>query len=67
MAFLARPVVARPARRFSAAAAAAAVTVNGREYALPTAPTVVICLDGSEPAYMHEGAWAGLALGGRPP
>jgi len=31
------------------------VTVNGREYAWPEAPLVVICCDGSEPDYM-EGA-----------
>jgi len=30
------------------------VTVNGREYRWPQAPTVVICCDGSEPAYIEE-------------
>ena len=30
------------------------VTVNGREYRWPAAPTVVICCDGSEPAYIEE-------------
>jgi len=30
------------------------VTVNGREYRWPRAPTVVICCDGSEPAYIDE-------------
>ena len=30
----------------------APVTCNGRTYAWPAAPTVVICLDGSEPGYI---------------
>jgi phosphonoacetate hydrolase len=30
------------------------VSVNGRDYRWPQAPTVVICCDGSEPAYMDE-------------
>ncbi len=34
--------------------ARAAVRVNGREYRWPQVPTVVICCDGSEPAYMDE-------------
>ena len=38
-----------------------AVTVNGREYRFPTAPVVVICLDGSEPAYIEEAIEAGRA------
>jgi len=38
-----------------------AITVNGREYRFPTAPVVVICLDGSEPAYMEEAIKAGVA------
>ena len=29
------------------------VSVNGRDYAWPTRPLVVICCDGSEPAYME--------------
>ncbi len=36
------------------------VTVNGRDYQWPTAPTVVICCDGSEPAYMEEAVRKGL-------
>ncbi len=36
------------------------VTVNGRDYHWPTAPTVVICCDGSEPAYMEEAVRKGL-------
>jgi phosphonoacetate hydrolase len=30
------------------------VAVNGREYRWPRAPTVVVCCDGSEPAYIDE-------------
>jgi phosphonoacetate hydrolase len=30
------------------------VAVNGREYRWPQAPTVVICCDGCEPAYIDE-------------
>src|SRR2546430_17010035 len=29
-------------------------TVNGRRYALPKAPTVVICVDGCEPDYIAQ-------------
>ncbi len=36
------------------------VTVNGRDYNWPTAPLVVICCDGSEPAYMETAMAAGL-------
>lgn len=35
------------------------VTVNGRRYAWPQAPLVVVCVDGSEPAYMDEAVAAG--------
>src|SRR5262249_1136849 len=38
---------------------ALAVTVNGRAYALPVRPTVVICLDGFDPAYLEHGFAAG--------
>lgn len=38
-----------------------ALAVNGREYRFPTAPVVVICLDGSEPAYIEEAIKAGRA------
>ena len=34
-------------------------TVNGRTYAAPDAPVVVICIDGSEPAYHVEAMSAG--------
>ena len=37
-----------------------AVTVNGRTYAWPQAPLVVICCDGSEPAYMEVARSHGL-------
>ena len=31
-----------------------AITVNGRSYAWPKAPTVIVCIDGSEPAYIED-------------
>ncbi|MCC7426792.1 MAG: phosphonoacetate hydrolase [Alphaproteobacteria bacterium] len=37
-----------------------AVSVNGRRYAWPARPTVVVCLDGSEPAYTEAAIAAGL-------
>ena len=36
------------------------VSVNGRDYHWPEAPTVVICCDGSEPAYMELAIKKGL-------
>jgi phosphonoacetate hydrolase len=36
------------------------VTVNGRDYAWPKAPLVVICCDGSEPDYMEVAMARGL-------
>ncbi len=36
------------------------VSVNGREYAWPNEPLVVICCDGSEPAYMDVAREQGL-------
>ncbi len=36
-----------------------AVTVNQRRYAFPTAPVVVVCIDGSEPDYMEQAVAAG--------
>jgi phosphonoacetate hydrolase len=39
----------------------AKVSCNGRAYALPKAPTVVICLDGSEPGYIEKTIAAGRA------
>ncbi|MGH6946698.1 MAG: phosphonoacetate hydrolase [Kiloniellales bacterium] len=36
------------------------VTVNGRRYAWPKQPLVVICCDGSEPAYADQAIAAGL-------
>ncbi len=38
----------------------APVSVNGRDYAWPQAPLVVICCDGSEPAYMETAMAEGL-------
>ncbi len=35
------------------------VIVNGRQYALPKAPTVVICVDGCEPDYIAQAVAAG--------
>src|SRR3954465_1730438 len=37
------------------------VSVNGRDYRFPTTPTVVVCLDGSEPGYIERAIDAGLA------
>jgi phosphonoacetate hydrolase len=37
------------------------ITVNGRSYSQPPAPTVVICIDGSEPGYIEQAVEAGLA------
>ena len=36
------------------------VSVNGRDYAWPAAPLVVICCDGSEPDYMEQAMVDGL-------
>ncbi|UYN97103.1 MAG: phosphonoacetate hydrolase [Enhydrobacter sp.] len=35
------------------------VTVNGRVYRLPSRPTVVVCIDGSEPGYIERAIQAG--------
>ncbi len=37
------------------------VVVNGRTYNKPSAPTVVICIDGSEPGYIEKAIEAGVA------
>ncbi len=37
------------------------VTVNGRRYRLPQRPTVVVCVDGSEPGYIERAVEAGRA------
>lgn len=37
----------------------ATIEVNGRRYRWPQAPTVVVCIDGSEPAYIEEAVAAG--------
>jgi phosphonoacetate hydrolase len=36
-----------------------AVTVNGRSYAWPTQPAVVVCFDGCDPAYIEAASAAG--------
>ncbi|HTT13762.1 MAG TPA: phosphonoacetate hydrolase [Burkholderiaceae bacterium] len=36
------------------------VTVNGRDYALPKAPTVVVCVDGCEPDYIAQAVSQGV-------
>lgn len=33
--------------------------VNGRDYPMPTEPVVVVCIDGSEPAYHEQAIAAG--------
>ena len=37
------------------------VSTNGRTYRWMDRPVVVVCIDGSEPAYMHEAMRAGVA------
>ena len=37
------------------------IEVNGRRYKLPKRPTVVVCIDGSEPGYIEETVKAGRA------
>ena len=37
------------------------IAVNGRDYKAPERPTVVICLDGSEPGYVEQAIEAGVA------
>ncbi len=37
------------------------VTANGRSYKFPSAPTVVVCIDGSEPGYIERAIEKGLA------
>ena len=39
----------------------ATVAANGRAYRWPTAPTVVVCIDGSEPGYIEAAIARGLA------
>jgi phosphonoacetate hydrolase len=38
------------------------IEVNGRRYRWPDRPLVVVCIDGSEPAYMEEAIRAGAML-----
>ena len=37
------------------------IEANGRRYRLPARPTVVVCVDGSEPGYIEEAVKAGRA------
>jgi phosphonoacetate hydrolase len=37
------------------------ISINGRSYAAPTTPVVVVCVDGSEPGYVEKAAEAGRA------
>jgi phosphonoacetate hydrolase len=37
------------------------ISINGRSYAAPAAPVVVVCVDGSEPGYIERAAEAGVA------
>ena len=37
------------------------ITVNGRSYRFPKTPTVVVCIDGSEPGYIERAIEADLA------
>src|SRR5215207_5948037 len=39
----------------------ASVTANGRSYRFPKEPTVVVCIDGSEPGYIEAAIEKGLA------
>ena len=39
----------------------ATVTANGRSYRFPRTPTVVVCIDGSEPGYIEAAIEKGLA------
>jgi phosphonoacetate hydrolase len=39
----------------------ASVVANGREYRFPSIPTVVVCIDGSEPGYIEKAIKQGLA------
>ena len=41
--------------------AGANITVNGRSYRFPRAPTVCVCIDGSEPGYIEGAVAKGLA------
>jgi phosphonoacetate hydrolase len=39
----------------------AAISVNGRNYRFPRQPTVVVCIDGSEPGYIERAIDVGVA------
>ena len=38
----------------------ASVSVNGRDYQWPDKPRIVVCIDGSEPAYIEQAIEAGV-------
>lgn len=40
--------------------AKSSININGREYKWPERPCVVVCIDGSEPAYIEEAIKAGV-------
>ncbi len=42
-------------------ASARSIDVNGRRYALPRAPTVIVCIDGCEQEYINLAVQAGVA------
>ena len=37
------------------------IAVNGRAYAAPPKPVVVVCVDGCEPEYINQAIAAGIA------
>src|SRR3954465_14158466 len=45
----------------SISSAGGEISLNGRRYALPKRPTVVVCIDGSEPGYIERAVEAGRA------
>ncbi len=47
--------VAPPARRRGVSAMKKNITVNGKTYAWPQEPIVVVCVDGCEPDYLDQG------------
>lgn len=36
------------------------IKLHGRTYALPSQPTVIVCVDGFDPEYLHEGIASGI-------
>ena len=57
-----KPRSRRRLRRANMSANPAPIVIaNGREYHFPKAPTVAVCIDGSEPGYIEAAIEAGLA------